>query len=393
MEFVNSAEKALAKHSQLCGSPEDVHPVRVGILGTATIARKNVRGIKEVKGVSVDAIASRSMDKAKAFANEFGIGKAYDCYEKVIQDEDIDAVYVPLPTSLHLEWVLKAANAKKHILLEKPCALNSKDLFEMIKTCSENGVAFMDAVFFMHHDRLSNICEDLTSGKFGKDGPTHVGSSFCFPANEEFFTDNIRVKPDLDSLGCLGDLGWYNVRLALFAFGWEVPESASGSLNEQKEGVPIDLNGILTWNHTSGKSKSTNFHCSFRHASQQWAVISGTDATLMMDDFVIAKTNDNAIWYDTTNVEWSESDQGTSITSDRKAFKTSRCRQESRMWENFRNCCNASRNGASVGFWPGISLATQLCIDAILESAKNKDGQKVLVDPEKMMSQLKVLYP
>lgn len=97
-------------------------------------------GIAEVSGVVVDAIASRSLAKAQAFAKEYGILNAYGSYDEVIGDASIDVVYVPLPTSEHLEFVVKAARAKKHVLCEKPCALNAAELLVMLQACKEANV-------------------------------------------------------------------------------------------------------------------------------------------------------------------------------------------------------------------------------------------------------------
>eukprot|EP00515_Schizochytrium_aggregatum_P008796 CAMPEP_0202075840 /NCGR_PEP_ID=MMETSP0964-20121228/4440_1 /ASSEMBLY_ACC=CAM_ASM_000500 /TAXON_ID=4773 /ORGANISM="Schizochytrium aggregatum, Strain ATCC28209" /LENGTH=411 /DNA_ID=CAMNT_0048643045 /DNA_START=48 /DNA_END=1283 /DNA_ORIENTATION=- len=397
-EFSGATAKALAKHG---GKPEESSElVRVGVMGTANIAQKHVRAIKPVDGVEVAVVASRSEEKAREFADKFGIPRAVGSYEALLEDSSIDIVYVPLPTALHVEWVTKAAKAKKHILCEKPCALTGKELFDILQVCAENKVAFMDAVMFMHHARLAAICQDLSSGKFGPAGPTSVISNFSFLGDEEFFKSNIRANPSLDALGCLGDLGWYNTRFALFCFGWELPATASGIIHVERDGVPMDMSCTLTWPADKTEKsagglplvRSTTFRCSFLHISQQYAIVAGPDATMRLDDFVIAKSNKETFWQDTTKVEWQNDDDGTAITTTDKTYTVGSCRQESQLWHNFRNCVNATKGGAAVNFWPGVALATQLCMDALLASGR-EGGATKQVDPENLMESFVQSWP
>ena len=95
-------------------------------------------------GVEAYAIASRSQEKADAFAKEFNMKKAYGTYEELLEDAEVAAVYIPLPTSLHKEWVRKAAVAGKHVLLEKPCFVTADELFDVVGFCQEKGVICMD---------------------------------------------------------------------------------------------------------------------------------------------------------------------------------------------------------------------------------------------------------
>eukprot|EP00250_Pteridium_aquilinum_P020907 c24987_g2_i1 orf=188-583(+) len=126
--------------------------VRFGILGCAEIARKMSRAILMTQGVSLYAIGSRSIEKAQGFAKDNGFpsgAKIYGSYESVLDDEAVDAVYIPLPTSLHLEWALKAIAKKKHVLLEKPPAVTTEDLDKIISACKKQGVQLMDCTMWM----------------------------------------------------------------------------------------------------------------------------------------------------------------------------------------------------------------------------------------------------
>eukprot|EP01018_Ginkgo_biloba_P037832 Gb_11248 [translate_table: standard] len=203
--------------------------IRFGILVCAMIARKVSRAIRMAPNALLYAIGSRSLEKAEAFAsaNEFPSAvKVYGSYEMVLDDPSVDAVHIPLPTSLHVEWALKSVHKKKHILLEKPPALSVEELDQIIEACHGNGVQLMDGTMWMHHPRTS-IMKDLlrNSELFGELKMVH--STFTFCPTPDFFQSNIRVRPDLDALGALGDLGWYCIRAILWANDYQLPQSVT----------------------------------------------------------------------------------------------------------------------------------------------------------------------
>ena len=142
-----------------------------GILGCANIAQKNVRAILLSVGNKLKAIATRSEDKGKAFMRENDISPdmvtLYTKYEDLLGDASIDAIYVPLPTTMHLEWVQRIAAAGKHVLCEKPIAVNADELRTMLDVCNQNGVVFMDGVMFMHHQRIHALRKTLSDPLFG----------------------------------------------------------------------------------------------------------------------------------------------------------------------------------------------------------------------------------
>lgn len=147
-------------------------PIRFGILGCADIARKLSRAINLAPNASLYAVGSRSLDKASKFAAANGFpptAKIYGSYEAVLDDPDVDAVYVPLPTSLHVRWAVLAAQKKKHLLLEKPVALNVSEFDVIVEACESNGVQFMDGTMWMHHPRTAKMKEFLSdSNLFGQ---------------------------------------------------------------------------------------------------------------------------------------------------------------------------------------------------------------------------------
>ena len=141
------------------------NPVRFGILGCAEIARKVARAISLAPNSTLSAIASRSIHKARKFAahNCFpSTVQVYGSYDELLDDPSVDAVYVPLPTTLHLKWAVLAAEKKKHVLLEKPTAVHVADLDRILEACDESGVQFMDGTMWMHHPRTGMMKEKLS---------------------------------------------------------------------------------------------------------------------------------------------------------------------------------------------------------------------------------------
>ena len=144
-------------------------PIRIGIIGCAEIARKVSRAIQLAPNATVSGVASRSFEKAASFAKENGLtpeAKIYGSYEALLDDPDIDAVYLPLPTSLHLQWAVLTAQKKKHLLLEKPVAVNVGEFDEIVKACEDNGVQIMDGTMWMHHPRTHKMEEFLNDKEF-----------------------------------------------------------------------------------------------------------------------------------------------------------------------------------------------------------------------------------
>ena len=119
--------------------PGTMRPVRWGVLGTAGIAAGcTIPGMQIAEGCELYAIAGRSREKAEAFKARFGFRKAYQGYDALLADPEVEAVYIPLPNNLHCEWVIKALKAKKHVLCEKPAAMNASEQRSMFRTAGEN---------------------------------------------------------------------------------------------------------------------------------------------------------------------------------------------------------------------------------------------------------------
>ena len=265
---------------------------RWGILGTANIARKNWKAMRLAGNSTVAAVASRDPAKAQKFIDEcqavvpFAAPPVPCTYEDLLKRTDIDAVYLPLPTGIRKDWVIRAAEAGKHVLCEKPCGVNAGELKAILDACRANRVQFMDGVMFMHSARLPLLREVLHDGETVGD-LRRVTSQFCFSAPDEFMKTNIRVSDSLEPLGALGDLGWYNIRFTLFALKYQLPERVTARTlyehGSESRPVPMEFSAELFF--PGGVTGS--FYCSFRTENHQWAHISGSRGSVHVPDFVL----------------------------------------------------------------------------------------------------------
>jgi len=196
--------------------------LRWGILGCAGIAKKAViPGIQQSETGIVAAIASRELKKATAVAQECGIATAYGSYEELLADGNIDVIYIPLPNHLHKEWTILAAAAGKHVLCEKPCALDAAEAHLMITACEAAGVQFAEAFMYRHHTRYDQIKAVIQSGEIGEIRGIH--SSFTFNNADDH--TNVRYHRFMGG-GSLYDVGCYPISAARYLLE-EEPQAAT----------------------------------------------------------------------------------------------------------------------------------------------------------------------
>jgi D-xylose 1-dehydrogenase (NADP+, D-xylono-1,5-lactone-forming) len=182
-------------------------PVRIGILGTAKIARSFVEGVMPSKLITVTAIASRDAAKAQAFARQFALARHFGSYEALLGDRDIDAVYIPLPNSLHAQWSIRAARAGKHVLCEKPLAATGAEARAMFDAALEHGVHLVEGYPYRSQPQTIKLFELLGAGAIGD--VRLIQASFGFSLADG---ENIRWNPQLAG-GALMDVGAYPVSL------------------------------------------------------------------------------------------------------------------------------------------------------------------------------------
>lgn len=247
--------------------------IRWGIIGCAGIAKHSViPGIQKSETGEVAAIASRGLNKVKQTAEELTIPTAYGSYEELLADPTIEAVYIPLPNHMHKEWVIRAAEAGKHVLCEKPLALTAQEAQEMAAACEKAGVVFAEAFMYRYHPRYNIIHDIIRSGEIGKIRGIH--GTFTF--NNAKDKNNIRYKQDWGG-GSLYDVGVYPISAARMLLN-EEPQAATvhALLSEEHDYVDMMASGILEFN----KGVALTFDCGMWAAFRNTLEVLGTDGRI-----------------------------------------------------------------------------------------------------------------
>ncbi|WID95079.1 Gfo/Idh/MocA family oxidoreductase [Bosea vestrisii] len=244
-------------------------PLQLGILGAANIARAFTSGVAPSAAVKVAAVASRDVTKAESFARECGIPRFHGSYEALLADPAIDAIYNPLPNSLHAEWSIRAMEAGKHVLCEKPLATSAADARAMFAAATRLGRHLVEAYPYRAQPQTLKLRELLAAGAIGK--VQLIRSSFGVAFSDP---TNIRLKPDVGG-GALLDAGSYAVSLALLAAG-ERPERVSATARWSETGV--DMSTVATLEFPNGALAQIS--ASFATAFHRNALIAGDAGTI-----------------------------------------------------------------------------------------------------------------
>ncbi len=245
-------------------------PVRWGILGLGSIARGAILpAMLATPGAQPVAVASMDPSRAATFAADFGVPKVHATYQDVLDDADVEAVYIALPNHLHAEWAIRAARAGKHVLCEKPLAHTFASAVEMRRAADASEVLLMEAVMYRFHPRMRRIAELISSGLLGT--IKLLRASFCFTLTQY---DNYRNDPAMGG-GALLDVGSYCINAARWLIGEEpLAAIAMGTLLES--GADESISGVLGF--PSGAL--AQIECSFGTAEYQRLNIVGTDGMI-----------------------------------------------------------------------------------------------------------------
>jgi xylose dehydrogenase (NAD/NADP) len=239
-------------------------PLRLGVLGAANIVRAFAAGCAPSSEVEIAAVASRGLDKAQAFAAETGIARAHGSYEALLQDPDLDAIYIPLPNAMHAEWAIRAVEAGKHVLCEKPLAMNAGEARAMFAAAERQGVTLREAYPYMAQEQTAILRGWLAEGAIGE--VRLIRSTFTV-----FFADpaNIRLSPTLGG-GALYDAGSYAASLVRLAAGRRPLRVHATS---QRDANGVDLTTVATLEFDGGLVAQLS--CSFATAYHRHASIAG----------------------------------------------------------------------------------------------------------------------
>ncbi|KMZ76524.1 Oxidoreductase [Zostera marina] len=348
--------------------------VRIGIVGCATIARKLCRAISLAPNATLAAVASRSLSKAEAFKSSNNLEdsvRLYGDYESLLDDPSIDAVYIPLPTSLHVNWAVAAAEKKKHILLEKPTAMNVAELDVIIQACDVNGVQFMDGTMWMHHLRTNKMKEVISDPSLFGDLKI-VHSNFTFHSDSDFLANDIRTKSDLDGLGALGDAGWYCIRSILWAADYKLPNFVVADRNPtfNDAGVVLSCGATLIWENDG---LIATFHCSFQANMSMDLCVTGTKGIIHVNDFIVPFEETAASFTLSTNGCLTELATGWKHPLPSEQVVRMEIPQEARMVVEFSKLVASVRDEhrRPEMKWADITRKTQLVVDSVLGSIEN----------------------
>jgi predicted dehydrogenase len=229
--------------------------IRWGVLGCADIAlRRLIPAMQRATGCEVLAIASRDADRAREAASQSHIPRVSGSYAELLTDADVDAVYIPLPNSLHAEWTVRAAEAGKHVLVEKPMALSVTECERMLAAAESAGVHLMEAFMYRFHPQHAYVRDVVASGAIGR---VHMlRSTFC--ARMQRPPTDIRFSRELGG-GALLDVGVYAIDAARWLAGGE-PLSVSGSAVYDANGVDMSAAAVLTFDDR--ESSAVELHAS-----------------------------------------------------------------------------------------------------------------------------------
>jgi xylose dehydrogenase (NAD/NADP) len=247
--------------------------VRWGVVSTARINRKLLPGAREADGVEVVAVGSRDPERGKAFAAEFGIERVHGSYEGLLADPDVDAVYIPLPNSLHVTWTVRALEAGKHVLCEKPLSRRAADVEAAFDGADRAGRVLMEAFMWRYHPQtevLERLAREIAPLRV-------VRAAFGFPLPVDD-PNNVRWLADLEG-GALMDVGCYCVSALRLLCGGE-PERIAGQAVNAPSGVDVRFTGLLQF--PSGVLGT--FDCGFDVPRRSALEVVGEGGTIVSHD-------------------------------------------------------------------------------------------------------------
>ncbi|MHA0856773.1 Gfo/Idh/MocA family protein [Paenibacillus sp. CMAA1364] len=261
-----------------------------GVLGSSQIAINSViPGILQSHLNEVVGIASRTLEKAQESAVQFQIPKAYGTYEQLLQDPDIDAVYIPLPNHLHYEWTIKAIQAGKHVLCEKPLALNAEEAEQMIRAAKEAGVLLAEAFMYRYHPRYTQIKEIIDRGEIGE--VRGIRSAFTF--NNANDLNNVRYRKEWGG-GALYDVGCYPITAARLLLGKE-PEAVT--VQAQFSSVHGDVDMMAAGLIEFEGGVSLQFDCAMWSAFRNPLEVLGSEGIIEVPSAYVTPTEESGHFY------------------------------------------------------------------------------------------------
>jgi D-xylose 1-dehydrogenase (NADP+, D-xylono-1,5-lactone-forming) len=247
-------------------------PVKWGIISTARINRLFLTGARQSSDVEILAVASRSQTSAEEYARAESIPRAYDSYDALLADPDIEAVYIPLPNALHVEWSIRALEAGKHVLCEKPLSRHPAQIERAFDVAAAKDRILMEAFMYRHNPQTHRVRELVQAGAVGR--LRMIRASFSFPLTRE---GDVRMASDLEG-GGLMDVGSYCVSGARWLAG--EPERVSAEQAIGGDGIDVTLAGTLRF----PDDVLAHFDCGLALANRHDLEVTGDEGSLFVAD-------------------------------------------------------------------------------------------------------------
>jgi xylose dehydrogenase (NAD/NADP) len=237
--------------------------IRWGLLSTANINTALIGPIRQAERSELVAVASRSLEKAQAYAQKIGIPKAHGSYEVLLADPEIDVIYNSLPNALHAEWTVKAAEAGKHVLCEKPITVSLAEFDQVAAAARANHVTVFEAFMYLHHPQTLKAREMIQAGELGRVQLIQSWFNFYLPPER---ADNIRLSASLSG-GSLWDVGVYPNSLAITMAQAGSPTAVWADQISGESGVDVAIRAQLHFNNGVVAQISSGFRTPFREAA------------------------------------------------------------------------------------------------------------------------------
>jgi xylose dehydrogenase (NAD/NADP) len=248
--------------------------VQWGVLSTAQINAKFLAGVAQSDECDVLAVASRDADRAAAYAQANRIDRAYGSYDELLDDPDVEAVYISLPNSLHVEWTERALRKGKHVLCEKPLSRRAADVEAAFDVAETNDRLLMEAFMWRHNPQTERLVELVQAGVIGHPRLVRATFSFAIQAGDEA---NVRLSAGLDG-GALMDVGCYCVSAARLLAG--EPEAVSGHQLTGGDGVDVAFAGSMRF----ASGMVAHFDAGIALTDRDELEVVGDEASLFLDD-------------------------------------------------------------------------------------------------------------
>jgi predicted dehydrogenase len=246
--------------------------IRWGLLSTANINRRLIPAIRASKRGELVAVASRGLERAREYADEWDIPEAFGGYQEMLESGQVDAVYISLPNHLHAEWSIRAMHAGVHVLCEKPFALTLDEVDKMIETSQATGRVLAEAFMYRHHPQTKIVGDFVRSGELGEVTTIMGAFHFAMPGRE-----NVRLVPEWGG-GALWDIGVYPMSYAQYIFGGP-PEEVFGMQWLGDSGVDEIFSGQMRY----ASGAFAQLSCSFLTPFHTFVEITGTKGRLYLN--------------------------------------------------------------------------------------------------------------